>query len=246
MSLSVIVLGSAAMYSTRERACSGYLVCTATARIWVDAGGGTWRNLQGVCDQNELDAIVLSHRHPDHTIDIFQCFHWRRYGKPESMRKIPLLAPAETIERITSFSTELDESFDLQAVRAGESTKVDDVSLSFHEMAHPPETVGVRAEADGAVFGYSSDTGPEGDFEGLAAGAQLLICEATFQESDDEWEGHMTAAQAGKAAAAAGVDQLLLTHLPDGRDLQVSLEEARRTSGDIDVRLASDHLRLDL
>ena len=246
MRLSVTVLGSAAMYATRDRACSGYLIESAGARIWMDAGGGTWRNLQALCDQTNLDAIILSHRHPDHTIDIFQCFHWRRYGASESMRKIPLLAPAETLERITGFSNELDESFDLQMVRAGESVELRGTGLSFHEMAHPPETVGIRVEAMGSVLGYSSDTGPEGDFEGLAAGAQLLICEATFQESDEEWEGHMTAAQAGKVAAATGVEQLLLTHLPDKRDLQISLEEARGTSGDIDVRLAADNLRIDL
>lgn len=246
MTLRVTVLGSAAMYATRERACSGYLVESAGARIWVDAGGGTWRNLQGVCDQDDLDAIVLSHRHPDHTIDVFQCFHWRRYGKPESMRKIPLLAPAETLERIVSFAGELDESFELRTVRAGQSVQFEDMSLSFHEMAHPPETVGVRLESNGSAVGYSSDTGPEGDLEGVASGAQVFICEATFQESDEEWEGHMTAAQAGKAAAAAGVQRLYLSHLPGERDLEISLKEARGTCGDIDVQLAADNQRIEL
>ena len=246
VSLSVTVLGSAAMYATRERACSGYLVTSPRARIWMDAGGGTWRNLQNVCTQDNLDAIVLSHRHPDHTIDVFQCFHWRRYGKLESMRKIPLLAPAETLERLVGFSNELDESFELRAVRAGESVQFQDVSLSFHHMAHPPETVGVRLECDGSVVGYSSDTGPQGDLDGLAGGAQVFICEATFQESDEEWEGHMTAAQAGKAAASAGAERLVLTHLPDGRDLDISLKEARNACGDIDVQLAYDNLRIEL
>ena len=246
MTLSVTVLGSAAMYATRERACAGYLVQGPGARIWMDAGGGTWRNLQGTCDQDDLGAIVLTHRHPDHTIDVFQCFHWRRYGKPESMRKIPLLAPAETLERLLSFSSELDESFELRTVRAGQNVRFGDVSLSFHEMAHPPETVGVRLESNGSVIGYSSDTGPEGDLDGVAAGAQVFICEATFQESDEEWEGHMTAAQAGKAAAAAGAERLLLTHLPDNRDLDLSLKEARDACGEVDVQLAVDNLRIDL
>ena len=246
MTLAVTVLGSAAMYATRERACSGSLLETPGARIWMDAGGGTWRNLQGVLDQNDLDAILLSHRHPDHTIDVVQCFHWRRYGEAESMRRIPLLAPAETLERLVAFSSELDESFDLQTVQVGEKVKLQDVALSFHEMAHPPVTLGIRVEANGSVLGYSSDTGPEGDLGGVAEGAQVFICEATFQESDEEWEGHMTAAQAGKAAAAAGVDQLVLSHLPDQRDLQLSLQEARRACGDVEVRLATDNLRIDL
>lgn len=246
MTLSVTVLGSSAMYQTHERACSGYLLESSRARIWMDAGGGTWRNLQQACSQDDVHAIVLSHRHPDHTIDVFQCFHARRYGRIDSMRKIPLLAPAETLERLVAFSNEMDESFDLQPVRAGESMKVEDIALSFFEMAHPPETIGIRAECDGAIVGYSSDTGPGGDLEGVASGAHVFLCEATFQESDEEWEGHMTAAQAGKAAARAGAEQLVLTHLPDERDLQVSLTEARGSSGEVNVRLASDNLRIEL
>ncbi len=246
MTLAVTVLGSAAMYQTVERACSGYLIESPAARIWMDAGGGTWRNLQAAVEQDFVDAIVLSHRHPDHTIDVFQCFHARRYGRTESMRKIPLLAPAETLERLLAFSNEMDESFDFETIRAGGTTKVEDIVLSFHEMAHPPETVGIRAESNGSVIAYSSDTGPDGDLQGLAAGAQVFLCEATFQEADEEWSGHMTAAQAGKAAATAGVEQLVLTHLPDKRDLGVSLAEAQRSGGDVTVRLAFDDLRLDL
>ena len=246
MTLAVTVLGSAAMYQTAERACSGYLIQSTQGRIWMDAGGGSWRNLQHQCTQDDVHAIVLSHRHPDHTIDIFQCFHARRYGRMESMRKIPLLAPAETLERLVAFSSEMEESFDLQTVRAGESVKVEDIALSFFEMAHPPETVGIRAESDGAVLAYSSDTGPGGDLVGLASGANVFLCEATFQESDEEWDGHMTAAQAGKAAARAGAEQLVLTHLPDKRDLEVSLVEARGSCGEAIVRLAADNLRIEL
>ena len=246
MTLAVTVLGSAAMYSTPERACSGYLIETSSKKVWMDAGGGTWLHLQGLMEQDHLAGIVLTHRHPDHTLDLFQCFHARRYGGSEPLDEIPLWAPAETIDRLLAFSSELDESFDIHAVRAGDSVELGDLLLSFFEMAHPPETVGVRAESNGAIAAYSSDTGPDGDFQGLASGAQLLLCEATFQEADDEWDGHLTAAQAGKAAAAAGVAELVLTHLPDKRDLSISLAEAEAHSGGVPVRLASDGLRLDL
>ena len=246
MTLAVTVLGSAAMYSTSERACSGYLVETPAKKVWMDAGGGTWLHLQRLMDQDRLDGIVLTHRHPDHTLDLFQCFHARRYGSSEPLDTVPLWAPAETIERLLAFSSELDESFDIHAVRAGDTVELDDLVLSFFEMAHPPETVGVRAESNGSIVAYSSDTGPGGDFEGLASGARLFLCEATFQEVDDEWDGHLTAAQAGAAAAVAGVAELVLTHLPDKRDLAISLAEAKAHSGGVPVSLASDGLRLEL
>ena len=246
MSLSVTVLGSAAMFATRERACSGYLVEADGTRIWMDAGSGTWRNLLGHIDFDSIDSIVLTHRHPDHTSDIFQCFHARRYGASEPLPRIPLFAPAETIERVVSFSPELDEAFDIQRVADGESVKVGDVGLSFVSMVHPAETLGVRVEHDGSAFGYSADSGPEADFEALAGGAALLVCEATFQDSDPEWNGHMRASQAGGVASDLGVGELVLTHLPPNRDLALSLSEAERNASTATVRLAADGMRLDL
>ena len=246
MSFSVTVLGSAAMYQTNERACSGYLLEAGDKRIWMDAGGGTWRNLQKSIDFSDIDGVVLSHRHPDHTIDLFQCFHARRYGGPEPLEVIPLWAPAETIERLVAFSPELDESFDIQAVSAGEAVKLDEVGLSFFEMVHPAETLGIRAEFEGTALAYSSDTGPGGDLAGLASGTQLFICEATFQNSDEEWTGHMSAAQAGAAAASAGAERLLLSHLPANRDVELSLTEAVERSGNVRVDLAFDGLKLEI
>jgi ribonuclease BN (tRNA processing enzyme) len=246
VSFAVTVLGSAAMFATKERACSGYLLEVAGKRLWMDAGGGSWRNLQNSIDLADIDGVVLSHRHPDHTIDLFQCFHARRYGNPEPMEVIPLWAPAETIERLVGFSPELEESFDIQVVAAGETAKLDDIGLSFFEMVHPAETLGIRAEFEGAALAYSSDTGPGGDLAGLAAGADLFICEATFQDSDEEWKGHMRASQAGTAASDAGAERLLLSHLPAGRDVQLSLAEAQRTSGDVRVELAFDGLKVEI
>ncbi len=246
MTLAVTVLGCSAMYSTPERACSGYLLEADGKRFWIDAGGGTWRNLQRIIEQPELDAIFLSHRHPDHTIDLFQCFHYRRYGASESMKTIPLYAPGETLDRLLGYSSELEESFDIHRVAAGDSIKIENTAFSFFAMAHPTETVGIRAENDGDVVAYTADTGPGADFASLAGGADLFICEATFQEADDEWEGHMTAAQAGRAAADAGVGRLVLTHLPDRHDLSISVVEAQQACNGIQVTLATDFLRFEL
>ena len=212
----------------------------------MDAGGGTWQALQRCIDFSNLDAVVLSHRHPDHTIDVLQCFQARRYGCKEPLERIPLWAPAETLERLQGFSPELEESFEIEQVKPGDSVKVDGIALSFFEMVHSAETVGIRLDVDGAVLAYSADTGPEGDFSGLGNGAHTLICEATFQDSDELWEGHMSATQAGRAATELDIEHLVLTHLPSERDLELSLDEARRTFGGVDVKLAFDGMRIEL
>jgi ribonuclease BN (tRNA processing enzyme) len=246
VSLAVTVLGSSGMFATSERACAGYLVEIGDARVWLDAGAGTWRNLLGIIDYSDLNAVLLSHRHPDHTTDVFQAFHARQYGGRRPLSPVPLWAPEETLERVCSFGGEIDESFDLRPIGAPGVLELAGATLSFVRMAHPPETLGVRVELDGRVLAYSSDTGPSADLAALARGADLFICESTLQDSDPEWEGHLSASQAGRAAARLGVGRLLLTHLPPHRDLSQSLAQARASADGIDVGLAHDGLRVEV
>ena len=248
MSFSVTVLGSAGKFQTPERAASGYLVQIGDTNLWLDAGAGTWRNLLDVIDYRSLSGVVLSHRHPDHTTDVFQAFHARRHGPDGQLPNLPLWAPRETLDTLSGFSEGITEAFDLNPVQAGDTLSLAGAKVSFFEMAHlGPETVGVRIEKDGGVFAYSSDTGPGADFAALAQGADLFICEATYQDSDaDDWAGHMMASAAASAAAACGVKTLVLTHLPPGRDHELSLTEAKRNGGDMDIRLAEDGLRLEV
>jgi ribonuclease BN (tRNA processing enzyme) len=246
VSFAVTILGSAAMFSTLDRASAGYLVQIDDKNVWLDAGGGSWRNLLSEIQYPDLHAIVLSHRHPDHTVDVFQAFHARMYGQDEPLPKIPLWAPAETIERLTAYTDHFDGSFDLNPVEAGDSIDFAGATFSFFEMAHPPVTLGVRVEYGGRVLAYSADTGVGGDLGGLAKDADLFICEATFQEIDDDWEGHMHAAEAAAMAARCGVAHLVLTHLPPGRDLNLSLVEAHREADGVKVQLADDGQRYEV
>ena len=246
MGLNVTVLGSAAMFATADRSASGYLVEIDDFKLWMDAGGGTWQRLLEHLDYPELDGVLLSHRHPDHTIDIFQGFHARLYGG-KNVPDIPLWAPQEAIDHLTSFSPELPQAFDVKRIRADEVIDIGGAKVSFFSMAHPPETCGIRIEHEGVVLAYSADTGPSGDVHDLARNADVFICEATFQDSDQPWwEGHMSASQAGSAAAEAGARRLVLTHLPAERDLELSLQQARSTAGSARVELASDRARIQV
>lgn len=246
VSLKLIVLGSSGMFATTERACAGYVVELGDKRIWMDAGTGTWRNLLHHMPYESIDGIMLTHRHPDHTSDVFQAFHARNYGQPDPLAPIPLWAPQETIDRIFGFARDLHESFELITVCGGETMEFDGATFTFVPMAHPPETVGIRVEYDGSVLAYSADTGPEANFEKLAGDADVFLCEATFQDHDELWEGHLSATQAGRIATEARVSKLLLTHLRPGRDAGVTLMEADKAVDGVAVQLASDGLRLEL
>ncbi len=246
MTLSVTVLGSSAMFATVERACAGYLVDIDGTKIWLDAGAGTWRNLLQHVSYADLAAVILTHRHPDHVTDVFQAEHARLYGGPDRLPSLPLWAPAETIERITAYKPDLVDAFELIEVKGGRSLEFAGATFSFVSMAHPPETVGVRIEKEGRSFAYSSDTGGEADFATLAGGVDVFVCEATFQESDEMWEGHLRATQAARHAQEVGAHKLVLTHLPPGRDHDLSRKEAEHVAGGLDVMLAEDGLRLEV
>lgn len=234
------------MYATADKAASGYLLETDGSKVWIDAGPGTWRHLQERCDWRDIDSIVLSHRHPDHTTDLFQCYHARQYGDAEPKSPIPLYAPQETLERISAYTEGLSDSFEFNPIEPNEEIEIGDVRFSFVRMIHPAFTLGMRVECAGTVLAYSADSGPTADFKALAQDANVFLCEATLQDSDEEWEGHMHAAAAGRIAAEQGCERLLLTHLPPERDPGLSLEQAKTTANGVRVELAQDGMRIEL
>lgn len=231
MTFSITPLGCSAMYATIDSPASGYLVDLDGFKLWLDAGGGTWQRLLQHIDFAALDGVLLTHRHPDHTIDMFQLFHARLYGERD-LPNIPMWAPEETIARVTAFSTELGQTFDIVAIEGGGVIDIGGAKATFVEMKHSVETCGVRLESGGSVLAYTADTGPNSDFQALARDADVVFCEATYQDSDQPWwEGHMSATQAGRMIGEVGGSRLVLTHLPPTRDHQLSLEEARRECG---------------
>ena len=244
MSFSVTVLGTSGMFATTERACAGYLVQVAGKNVWLDAGAGTWRHLLTHIAYEEIDAVILTHRHPDHTSDIFIADHAFQYGGPEPLPAVPLWAPAEALEYVQAFAPDIEASFTLTAVHAGEAVDIEGAKVSFVEMAHPPETVGVRIEHEGGVFAYSADTGAEADFHALAGGADVFVCEATLQDADEVWEGHLRGSQAARIFQDLASKRLVLTHLPPGRDHGLSLQQALDVDPGAPVSLATDGDRL--
>jgi ribonuclease BN (tRNA processing enzyme) len=245
VSFTVTVLGCSGVYQTRDLAASGFLIEIDGGRWVVDMGGGTWRNLLTHIDYRDLNGVFLSHRHPDHTIDIWQLFHARHYGLvPES--KIPLWAPQETIDRLIAFDDGVAESFTLEPVDETSEVKFGDARVTFARMQHPPVTLGVRIEHGDATLAYTADTGPEGDIEVIAAGANFFLCEATAQDADEPWWGHMCARDAARIAASCSVDRLVLTHLRPESHRELSIEQARRAAPGLSIELATDGMVLEV
>lgn len=209
------MLGAGGGWAKPEHAASGYLVSHEGFSVWVDLGNGTMANLQRHVSLDQVDAVVISHRHFDHFLDLYPFFlarWWGLEGPP-----IPLFAPPGLFEHVRQLEADLPKGFALREVQPGETFHAGPLTVRTAPMRHPVPTLGMRFEADGQALAYSADTGPTDELVKLAHGAGVLLAEATWIEMPSWAEPiHMTAVQAGEAGRDAGVGQLVVTHVwPD-------------------------------
>ncbi|MFZ0015648.1 MAG: MBL fold metallo-hydrolase [Acidimicrobiia bacterium] len=198
--------------------------------MWCDAGPGTFISMP--VDPDLIDAVVLSHRHPDHCADIFAVFHAWTF-RPEPRHQVPLYAPQSVWDRIVGFIEREPECFAFTPVSTGDGFTLGNVSVEFVEMDHSVPTVGSRWTGAGRTMFYTADTGPGGTWRGLAEGVDLLLCEASYQgaAADKEYPHHLTAGEAGEIARGLGATALTLTHIPPYLRPAVSVSEAEATFG---------------
>jgi ribonuclease BN (tRNA processing enzyme) len=198
--------------------------------VWCDAGPGTFTALP--VDPDMVDAIVVSHQHPDHCSDLFTAFHSWTY-RPDPRRGVPLYAPQEVWDRMSGFldsgqGSRLGETFAFEPVEGGDSVRVGSMEITFATMDHSVPTVGSLWDGGGRTLFYTADTGPGGDWQHLAEGVGVLLAEASYQDAhrDPDYPMHMTASEAGQIARRLGVGRLVLTHIPPYLDVSVSVHEA--------------------
>jgi ribonuclease BN (tRNA processing enzyme) len=195
--------------------------------VWLDAGSGTMAALQLVVGLADVQAVVLSHEHPDHWTDIEGFFVACKYALRRS--GVPVYAPAGLRERM---SVDASDTFAWHDVHDGDRVAIAGMTFTFSRTDHGPETLAMRIDGGGRSLGYSADTGPAWSFDALGRGLDLALCEATFQrEQEDTVPGHLSARQAGEMVRRAGVPRLVLTHFWPGLDMDRSALEAAETFG---------------
>jgi len=224
--LSVTVLGCCGSFPGAGGACSGYLVDDGTTRVWLDAGSGTMANLQRHVSIDEVDALVLSHEHPDHWQDLEGLVIALKHVTGRT--GFPVYAPAGLKARTYHPSEPWVAWHD---VADGDRVEVGTLAMTFSRTDHGPETLAVRVDAGMGAIGYSADTGPGWSLEALGAGLDLALCEATVPISEEGRIQHLSARQAGSSARAAGVRHLVLTHLWPTLDPEVSRAEGAEAFG---------------
>lgn len=246
MSSRLVVLGSCGAWPEPGRACSGFLLEHNGFRVVLDLGYGTLPRLLRLLDSvvaDGIDAVIITHRHPDHMIDLHGLVRARWFGR-RGAPAIPLYAPPGVLEQVASL-----EDGDDKAVRAGfdwheapsDVQNLGPYRLETVALPHFVPNVGVRLSGAEFTVAYTGDTGPDPALAELGRDADLYVVEATSRDQQPgtspaptEQQLHLTARDAGAAAAAAGARRLMLTHFWPGNDRERSrAEAAAEFSGEI-------------
>lgn len=243
--MKLTVIGMSGSYPGPDSAASCYLVEAEHEgrpfRLVVDLGNGALGPLQRFISLDEIDAILLSHLHADHCLDMCGLYVVRRYYNHGEVPRIPVYGPAGTSERLAraydlppqpGMTVEFDfREFPDRAFGVGPFT------VTAHRVAHPVAAYALRIAAGEATIAYSGDSGPCSALEHAAEGADLFLCEASFLEGNENPPDlHLTGREAAEYATRAGAERLVLTHVPPVVDPQRVLDDAKPAfEGPIDL-----------
>lgn len=248
--MRLTVLGSGASYPGAGRACAGCLVQTMDASVLLDCGNGVIGNLACVMDPTELDALVISHGHPDHFADVYALYAALRYRPEGPAAPLSLWSPPGVLERVGAALGdngvgELSQAFEVNELLACRPWDVGDISLVPHPVDHIPYTFALFLAAGEATMCYTADTRLGAAVRKAAEGAATVVAEATLPEQYSGRAAHMTPSEAATLAEDVGAKTLVLTHLWPTVDRAAALRDARsRFSGRVIV--ADEHTSLDI
>jgi ribonuclease BN (tRNA processing enzyme) len=236
--LTLTVLGGSAAGPNPGQGCSGYLVTSRQTNVVLDLGPGTLIELRKHADFRQLDAVVLSHLHLDHMLDVLALRFALAYNPIPSPRPVPLWLPPGGIAFMTrlarAFSKDTPAAdflsvFALCEYDPNEPLSIDELQIQFHQTSHFVPCWAMRV-GDGvdAPLCYTADTGPATSLAHFATGATIIVAEGTDPDDSKPGNerGHLSPREAGRLATVAGADVLILSHLWAENDPFVAIRDA--------------------
>lgn len=212
--MELIVLGSYGPFPGKDGACSGYLLQDNNTNILIDCGNGVLSRLQGYCKIEELDTVILSHLHRDHSSDM-QILKYAVQIKQnfKTMNKaIEVYAPKTPDNEYNDINVK--GIFNTHHIEENLEITIKGIKIKFYKTVHPVECYGMRIEKGGRVFAYSGDSVYCDNITSLAKDADLFLCDANATENirSKVQVPHLSVKEACSIASIAKAKKLLLTH----------------------------------
>jgi ribonuclease BN (tRNA processing enzyme) len=249
--MRLTVIGCSGSFAGPDSPASSYLVqAEQEGRTWsvlLDLGNGALGPLQRHIDLAELDAVFISHLHPDHCVDICGLYVTRKYRPSGPVEgRLPVHGPKGAQRRFALMYHGLEnggmtEEFEVHELADAQVTRVGPLTVTAYRVNHPVEAYGFRVEADGAVLAYTGDTDSCGALTPLLTGADLALADSAWIDGRDTARGiHLSGSRAAQAAIdAGGVGRLMLTHIPPWNDPEVCRAQAAAVwTGPLDLAAA--------
>jgi ribonuclease BN (tRNA processing enzyme) len=199
----------------------------------MDCGTGVFERLHATVSPEKLTAVVISHLHFDHWIDLIPFRYYLSFEARPSVRPALHLPPG-AIEKLQGIIEPIDpgsgfftDVFETSEYDPQGELLIGDLRITFLRTRHPIETYALKLQAKNKTAVYSADTGWMESLIDFARGADLFICEATWGDGGGNADMHISGAEAGRLAKLAGAKRLLLTHLAEPK-AEGALRAARR------------------
>jgi ribonuclease BN (tRNA processing enzyme) len=250
--MRLTVLGKSPSWQDVDGACSGYLVQEGDTSVVIDCGNGVFGKMRRFVDYVDVDAVVLSHLHADHFLDLVPFSYaltyaprqqpvpvhiWPGTDTPAHPRLIAPPGARDCFRRVVgAWGNEdlVENAFELEEYEESSTPQVGPLRFEFHKVPHFVETfaIAVTSSNGGGRLIYGADCKPTEALVEFARGADLLLAEGTLPRPERTGErGHLTPEEAGEHAKRAGVKRLVITHVSDELGDDWALDHARAGFG---------------
>jgi ribonuclease BN (tRNA processing enzyme) len=229
--MELVVLGAGPAYTDRQGASgSAYLVRARGTDVLLDLGQGSFPRLFRQILPEDLDAVVISHLHPDHFIDLVSLRHYLRY-QLRPPRRVRVVAPRDLGERLDALHAEPGfsaEALDLEELD-GREVPIGEVRLLARPVTHTQDSHAFRlASGSGPGLVYSGDCGRADDLLPLIQPGDTLLSEVSFGPGPvPPGAAHLDGPAVGRVASAGHAAHVLLTHLQMRLDPDATLAAVR-------------------
>lgn len=250
--MRLTILGKSPSWQDADGACSGYLLEEDGVCVLIDCGNGVFSKLRRFRDYTTVDAVVISHLHADHFLDLVPYSYALTYAprqQPVPVDRWPgvenparprLIAPPgarDTFRRVVGAwgnDDLIENAFELEEYEEKSEPVVGSLQFHFHKVPHFTETfaICVQSSNGGGRLAYGADCSPTDAIVEFAKQADLLIMEATLPRPERSgMRGHLTPGEAGDHGRRAGAKRLVITHISDELDEMWARDEASEAFG---------------